>query len=299
MKAWRIICCLLLAASLHAQEDTLAKEQARYCMIRLQDGGSYQGVLSRQDDSLLVLEAEDGVQVHIPKHKVARIEFAKTAGDAGDHEKRTIGRRYYVLSSNALPFRPRETYGSASYLVFFHVNYAFSEHFSLGLSSTLIGAPVALQAKGRYEVGPRTHLGVELAAMSTLYLSPRTYASGGSVKLSFGTDKRNYTFFGGYGDLQYWTLSTNSGPFYQPGYYRRVFSAFAGMAAALPMSRKLNFTTEAFAFPHLELYTGAVALRTVGRKHTSFVFGIQLIGDLSTSVNRAFAFPYGGLSISF
>lgn len=299
MKAWRIICILLFAASLHAQEDTLANGHARRpCEVRLQEGTSYKGFIRRQNDSLLVLEAGDGVLVHIPKHKVARIDLAKAPADTIVLEQRAVGRRYYVLSSNALPFRPGETYGSASYLLFFHVNYAFSEHFSLGLSSTLIGAPVALQARGHYEVGPRMHLGIEMAAASTLYLSPRTYATGGSLKLSFGPEQRNYTFFAGYADLEYWVGSRGGGRFYRSGnYYMRFSSAFAGAAAALPMSQKLALAAEAFAFPHLRVYTGAIALRTVGRKHTSFVFGIQLIGNLSTSVNRAFAFPYGGLSV--
>lgn len=299
MKAWRMICFLLLAASLPAQEDTLARKNGRQCQVRLHDGTVYKGLL-RQHDSVLVLEATDGVRVHIPKEKVARIDFVKSAGDTSVGERTAIGRRYYVLSSNALPFRPGETYGSASYLVFFHVNYAFSEHFSLGLSSTLIGAPVGLQARGHYEVGPRMHLGIELAAASTLYLSPRTYATGATLKLTFGTARRNFTLFGGYADLEYWVNSRTAGRFHRPGnYYMRYASAYAGAAAALPMSQKLSFTTEGFAFPHFQVYTGAVALRTVGREHASFVFGIQLIGNLNTSVNRAFAFPYGGLSMGF
>jgi hypothetical protein len=63
------------------------------------------------------------------------------------------------------------------------------------------------------------------------------------------------------------------------------------------MSNRLNFTAEGFAFPSLQLYTASAAIRTIGRQHTSFVFGIQVIGNLHTSVNRAFAFPYGGLAV--
>lgn len=269
----------------------------------MRDGSVYKGTIWQHTDSLLFLHAADGVVIQIPKSKVSSIEPASgPEPDSLASKPHAVGRKYYVLSSNALPFRAGETYGSSSYLVFFHVNYAFNTHFSLGLSSTLIGAPVALQAKVHYVLGPRMHIGGELAAGTMMYLNPKTYGNAATIKLTFGTTRRNYTFFGGYADLQYWVRRRGriGSAIYNPGsYYIRYFSPFAGAAVALPMSARLNFTGEGFAFPGTGIYTAAAALRTVGRQRTSFVFGIQIIGNTNTSVNRAFTFPYGGLSIGF
>ena len=65
------------------------------------------------------------------------------------------------------------------------------------------------------------------------------------------------------------------------------------------MNQKTGFTAEVFAFPSVAVYTGSAAIRTIAWKKISFVFGIQVIGNASVNVNRAFTLPYVGFSVCF
>jgi len=299
---------MLLSNTFYSQEDTLAKiiHKPKNCEIRMADGSSYKGTIEKQNDSLVWLKATSGVLIQIPKKQIASIDPVNESrkkdslNPAKSKSDFYIGRRYYVTTSNAMLFRQKEVYLSSSYLVFYNLNYAFDQHFSLGISSSVIGAPLGMHVKANFALGPNLYLGVEGVAGSAMYLSPKTYGLGGVVKLTFGDTRRNYTFFGGYADLNIWMKG--SGRFYQyrsPSYYLRLGSPFAGVAVFLPMSHRSSFVAEAFAFPAVTIYTCSAAIRTLGWQKLSFVFGIQVIGNMSTNVNRAFTLPYFGFSMGF
>lgn len=299
---------LILPHIFFSQEDSLAKtlHLAKSCEIRMYDGSSYKGTIEKQNDSLVWLKATSGVLIQIPKKHIASIDPANESrkkdslNPAKSKSDLSIGRRYYVTTSNAMLFRQKEVYLSSSYLVLYNINYAFDEHFSLGISSTVIGAPLGLHVKANFALGPNLYIGAEGVAGGAMYLSPKTYGLGGAMKLTFGDVRRNYTFFGGYADLNIWMKG--GGRFYQyrnPSYYLRLGSPFAGVAAFLPMSHRFSFVAEAFAFPGVAIYTGSAAIRTMGWQKLSFVFGIQVIGNMSANVNRAFTLPYFGFSMGF
>jgi len=291
---------------LNAQQDTTAVlRKPKPCEIKLADGTSYKGIIEKKHDSLIFLRASSGVLILVPKKQVAEIDLIKGNRKkdtiAVGAERPSIGKRYYVTASNALLFRKKEVFASSSYLALLNINYAFNTHFSLGLSTTVIGAPLGIHAKANFELGNNFYLGVEGAAGSMMYLNPQTYASGGVVKLTFGDEAKNYTVFMGYATLDYWVKGRGRsrwGPA-TPGYYLRFRSPFAGVAASLPMNQRLQFVGEAFAFPSISIYTASVALRTVRRQKLSFVFGIQVIGNTSANVNKAFSLPYFGISAGF
>lgn len=299
---------LILPGIFFSQEDSLAKipHPPKVCEIRMADGSLYKGMIEKQNDSLVWLKAPGGVLIQIPKKQITSIDPGKenrkndSLSSAKSKSEFYIGRRYYTTTSNAMLFRPKEVYLSSSYLIFYNINYAFDQHFSLGVSSSAIGAPLGIHIKGNFALGPNLYIGAEGVAGSAMYLSPKTYGLGGVMKLTFGSARRNYNFFGGYADLNIWMKG--GGRFYQyrnPSYYLRLGSPFAGVAAFLPMSHRSGFVAEAFAFPAVSVYTGSAAIRTLGWQKLSFVFGIQVIGNLSTHVNRAFTLPYFGFSMGF
>ncbi len=300
-----VISFFLLTGISSAQEDTLkVRRGPGLCEVHLTDGAFYKGIIEKQNDSLIFLRASSGVLVLIPKDRVADVVPSKTT--LKDSTRRTkgssIGRRYYVTASNATLFKSKQVFMSSSYLIFYNVNYAFDPHFSLGISTTAIGVPLGIQAKGNFAITPQIHLGFEGAAGSLMYLGPKTYGIGGVGKITFGNEVKNYTLFVGFADLEYWIQSRRGGrgrPSIPGNYYLRFTSPFAGVALLSPLGPKTCFAGEAFAFPNISIYTASAAIRTVGREKLSFVFGIQAIGNVSQSVNKAFVFPYLGFSAGF
>lgn len=294
---------------LHAQSDSVAPQKiisGGYCEVRLIDESVYGGFYRGQNDSLIFLQTNAGVLIQIPKQAVRNMEFVRrkvsdTAATFVVSEPKT-GHRYYVLCSAAMPFKKESVFISSSYLLFYNINYAFSRYFAMGISTSIIGAPMALQVKTNFELGQHMYAGFEAAAGSMLYQNPKTYAYGGVAKLTFGNVRKHYTFFAGFADLAYWVASRRGRggrSAINANYYQRYNSPFAGVAAALPMSGRFSFAAEAFAFPNISIYTGSFALRTVARRNSSLVFGFQILGNTHTTVNKAFVLPYFGFSARF
>ncbi len=301
---------MLFANHLFCQVDTTLKSNRtpKPCEIKLTDGSAYKGYIERQTDSIIYLKGSSGVLIQIPKKKVAEIDFIKEKGQLDSinythlHSRYSVGRKYYVTTSNAFLFKKKEIYLSSSYLLLYQINYAFSHHFSLGISTSIIGAPLGIKAKSSFEIGHKLFLGLEGVAGSMMYLGPKSYGTGGVLKITWGDENKNYTFFAGYMDAEYWVASRRGRrgrPPIHADYYLRYSSLFGGMAASFPISQRTSFTAEAFAFPSVAIYTASAAIRTMGWQKLSFVFGIQMIGNASLNVNRAFTLPYVGFSAGF
>lgn len=288
-----------------AQEDSLKVHRGpKPCEVHLTDGTFYKGIIEKQNDSLIFLRGSLGVLMLIPKKKVTEVVSSRYA--LKDSVQKTkgpsIGKRYYVTTSNATLFKSRQVFMSSSYLLFYSVNYAFDPHFSLGISTTAIGVPLGIQAKGNFSIAQQIHIGFECAAGSLMYLGPKTYGTGGVGKITFGNEVKNYTLFVGFADLEYWVQSRRGGRGRPPvpgNYYMRFTSPFAGVALLSPMGSKTCFVGEAFAFPNISIYTASASIRTTGREKVSFVFGIQAIGNVSVGASSAFVFPYLGFSAAF
>ncbi|HXB41076.1 MAG TPA: hypothetical protein VNZ49_11080 [Bacteroidia bacterium] len=309
----RVISLIFFCLSLGfvtAQNDTTKKivRTPKPCEIKLTDGSSYKGYIERQTDSLIFLKGSSGVMMQIPKKNVSEIDFIKENGPRDSvnfthlHVPLSVGKRYYVTGSNAFLLKKKEIFISSSYLLFYNINYSFNQHFALGISTSAIGAPIGIKVKANYEIGHKLYLGMEGVAGGMMYLNPQTYGTGGVLKLTFGDENKNYTFFAGYADLELWIPSRRGSRRRPPvvaNYYQRYSTPFAGVAAALPLTQKACFTAEAFAFPSVAVYTGSAAIRTIAWKKMSFVFGIQIIGNASVNVNKAFTLPYVGFSACF
>ena len=305
-RACLLIFFVTLFAGVFAQSDSLrATRKFPKCEVKLRDGTNYKGYLRLQNDSVLVLDAGSGVIIRVPKKAVSELDIADDhvhdSTGIAINSPLTLGHRYYVLTSAAFPFRKRETFASASYLVFFNFNHAFNRHFSLGISSSVIGAPMGIHGKANFEASHKVHVGFEAVAGGMMYLNPKTSGYGGVGKLTLGEEHRHFTVFAGYLNVHSWVVPRSRGrrPPRGSGHYVDYNTWFAGASAFLPLSASLSFVSEAFAFPSVSVYTASAAIRTVRRQRFSFVFGIQLIANTTTAVNRAFAFPYLGFSAGF
>jgi hypothetical protein len=216
-------------------------------------------------------------------------------------------------------------------LIFYNLNYSFSEHLSLGVSSGIILAPILLHVKANFEVSRKLYLGIDGMGGSGSWLTYKSYGGGGLIKLTYGEHKKNFTVFAGYGDVNYYPLPFggsgaggygHNGGMGGGGYGHHhggrhggggggLFggnrtdhiynSIIAGAAVSIPISKKLYFVGEVFAFPEIGAYSVSPAIRTASKKNISWVFGLEAsyqanIGSNEFGVFRHPLLPYIGFS---
>jgi len=330
-----LITANFLLFTVTAQNDSILPKittrRAVVCEIKMRDGSSYTGYIQQQTDSIIYLKNATGVEMQIPKHNVKDVFYVKshpigdTAGAITPYPP-IIADKYYVAASNAFLFKPKEYYGSSNDFLFYNFNHAFNEHFCLGISSSILLAPILLHFKANFQITHKLYLGIDGMGGSGSWLTYKSYGGGGLVKLTYGEFKKNFTVFAGYGDANYYGIdipggggrgrrrpggggySSGGGGGYRHGGGRRrgnfdhiYNSVIAGAAVSLPISKKLYFVGEVFAFPEIGAYSVCPAIRTVGKKNISWVFGIEAtyqanIGSNEFGVFRQPLLPYIGFS---
>jgi hypothetical protein len=301
-------CFLKIATSSAQTEDSIhianpAKKKHLLCQIKMLDGSTYHGFIEKQTDSLLYLKGSSGVLIHVPKQHVSSIDFINghttkdSAGNITIHIA-SIAHNYYVSSSNAFLMKKGEVYGSSSYFLLYNINYAFNQHFSLGVTSSILAAPIALRLKTNFEIAHKLYLGVDGLFGSGSWLNSNSYGGGGVLKLTYGDTKTNFTALGGYGDIDYY-IQVRRGSRGGRGrsHYQNYESAIIGVAFSYAISEKIYFVGEAFAAPQVNLFTLSPAIRTNLKQNFSWVFGVEgLLNTRSGTSMPLLAFPYIGFS---
>ena len=305
--------CLLKTITLAAQEDSISpikhpEKKPLLCEIKMHDGSFYKGYIEKQSDTLIYLKSSAGVLVLVPKKQISSIDFISghttqdSIGNLTIHIP-NISNHYYVASSNAFLMKKGEVYGSSSYFVFYNLNYAFNQHFSLGVSTSPLAAPIMLHAKLNFEIARKLYLGIEGIGGSGSWISSKSYGGGGIAKLTYGDVMKNVTISGGYGNVDYYVMARRrqrrgGGGFGgRKAHYTDYNSAIIGAAFAYPISHKLSFVGEAFAAPQIGIYTLSPAIRTIIKPNISWVIGLEGFLNTTSGVSTPLiALPYIGFS---
>ncbi|HKC69358.1 MAG TPA: hypothetical protein VKG26_14080 [Bacteroidia bacterium] len=326
--------CLIKATTGNAQTDSIpaipkpAEKKPVLCKIKMNDGSVYKGVIEKQTDSLLFLKSSSGVLIHVPKKQVSNIDVIDTyttkdsIGNITFHVP-SVASNYYVATSNAFLLRKKEVYGSVSDFLFYNINYAFNQNFSLGVSTSAAVIPIMLRVKTNFEIGRKLYLGFEGVFGDGSWVSPRSYGGGGLAKLTYGDTKTNFTFSGGYGDVDYFMGGRyrgrgRRGGFGTPGHYQNYNSAIFEFGFSQAVSQKIYFVLEAFAAPNIYgtrvtnpkdpnqagLYSLSPAIRTNIRHNLSWAFGLNGFFAHTTTQNGVVAnhilgVPFIGFSYKF
>lgn len=315
----------LLPNNSFAQNDSIVAKptpKAMLCEIKMHDGSLYKGFIEKQNDSLLFLKSSAGVLIHVPKKQINSIDFINghstkdSTGNMLIHIP-NIAYNYYVVSSNAFLLKKGEVYGSSNGFIFNNnINYAINQNFSLGISASVLAAPISLHAKANFEVSRKLYIGFDGLFGSGSWLNSKAFGGGGIMKLTYGDVKDNFTVSAGYGDIDYYVKAQRrrkGGGFRRSAYYDNIYSAMVGAAMSYAISSKIHFVAEIMAIPNvvdyntsnyntqqIGIYTFSPAIRTAIKQNISWVFGIDGVfytsSNKGTTNNTAFAIPYIGFS---
>lgn len=103
----------------------------------------------------------------------------------------------YLVGSSAIPLGRKHVSYTSYYAFAWTLNYGITDNYSVGLSSTLWGTPVMLNAQANYKIGEQLYLGATATGGWFSWIDPKIFFGYGGLRLTTGPKNNNYTFGGG------------------------------------------------------------------------------------------------------
>jgi hypothetical protein len=196
-----LIILVLDIRDVYAQQESV--DTQTYVLL-LNDGGEIMGKILSQDEWAYRVETvQQGIML-VPRYAVkekiiaGKRDITETAYfTPNPHPTR------YFYSPTAIPLKKGEGYIQTIYFVSAQIQYGFTDHFSAGIATTALGAPILVSMKygGRVTETVSLAAGIQAGHMSWAY--PSFVLGVGFGTATFGTDENNLSVSGGYGALKY------------------------------------------------------------------------------------------------
>ena len=183
-----------------------------YVVVELENNTSITGKKVSDDGREIGIMTVDKGLILIPKYQIRTITVSATMPSVGG--KKVFPNPHpsrYLYSPSGIPLKKGDGYIQAIYLVAYQGQYALTDHFSIGITSTLWASPFLVNVKytntlhksadGKKNV----YLATGIQAGSLTYIDPRTYFGIGYAGLTFGNPESNVTVNGGFlGESSIW-----------------------------------------------------------------------------------------------
>ncbi len=199
-----IILFLSLSFNFVAQ-DTSSNDTVKKFLIILNDGTQKSGKIISDDGRELLLDSDKIGRIYIAKSSIREIkEFKQEEIVVMDGEiiLESPFTTRYAFTSNAFPLKKNVNYAMIS-LYGPEVHFAVSNKLSLGIMSTWIGSPLALNAKYSLPSNRKNinySLGI-IAGTSGYIFKGQGYGSLGWGTLTIGNRMQNFSLSAGYGSV--------------------------------------------------------------------------------------------------
>jgi hypothetical protein len=258
------------------------KKNKKYVIV-LNDGTEYIGEVLADDGREILVDLPHKGKVYIPKYEVRSIDPV-TESNIQDEEYLNENKfpNYYILGTNALPFKKRQFTANMFYIGAASINYNVNERYSLGISTTFWGSPIALNAKTSFEISPKNYVGFDFHGGTIVYTNPGALFGHLGGKFTHGDAEQNFTFSGG---LISYSMKRNvyssSSSLHTTPIVESHVSYYLSVAGAKRLSKTNVFVGELNIFPNNNFALMGIGLRSVKKETSSFVFGIYGLTRLS------------------
>jgi hypothetical protein len=225
MKTWlKIVSIALILFTLdnrfaYAQQEPI--DTQTYVLL-LNDGGEIMGRILSQDEWAYRVETLLQGIILVPRYTVkekivaSKRDLVETAYvSPNPHPTR------YFYSPTAVPLKKGEGYIQTIYFASAQIQYGFTDHFSAGIATTAIGAPILVSMKYGGKVSDKLSLAAGLQAGHMSWASPNLMLGVGFGTATLGNNENSVSFSGGNGLLRdrYTKYEYNLNP-NDPGYGR-------------------------------------------------------------------------------
>ena len=176
----------------------------KYVVVELGNNTSITGKKVSDDGREIGIMTVDKGLILIPKYQIRTITVSATMPTVGG--KRVFPNPHpsrYFYSPSGIPLKKGEGYIQAIYYLAFQGQYALTDHWSIGVTTTYIACPLLINAKytntlhksadGKKNV----YLATGIQAGSLTWIDPGTYLGLGYAGLTFGNSESNITINGG------------------------------------------------------------------------------------------------------
>jgi hypothetical protein len=158
-------------------------------------------ILEDNENGILLLTLEKKDKIRIPKYDIESMEEIdqKRILNGGLLKGESIFATRYAVTTNGLAMKKGDAYFHSLYFLLYDVEYAVSDHISIGAVTTFLGSPFLFNVKYATELSSDLHLGAGILAGPLFLFKP---IEGGIIipytSLTFGDRRNNLTFTAGY-----------------------------------------------------------------------------------------------------
>jgi len=269
------------------------------------DGVEYIGQILDKNDREYHIRKQDGTGLYIPAYLIKTVEPIHTAQfKEGTYMASNPHASRYFYTPSAIPIKKGDGYIQTIFGAVWQFQYGITDHFSLGIGTPLIGAPIWITPKFSFKLADKIHfaLGAQAGSIGWLNQSWKSVFGVEYGVFTFGDDQANLSLGAGYLGLRlivenyYWDAVT------QQGYYLDEVEKYGSLAVSLAGMKRINnnmsLMMELWTIPSIEedmaLFFGGPGLR-LRRNLNIWDFGFWVIhinNQENQSDNLTFPVPY-------
>lgn len=182
--------------------NTVKNNTSKLYQIKTTNGKILIGtILEDNENGILLLTLEKKDKMRIPKYDIESMEEIdqKRISNGGLLKGESIFANRYAVTTNGLAMKKGDAYFHSLYFLLYDVEYAVSDHISIGAVTTFLGSPFLFNVKYATELSNNVNLGAGILAGPLFLFKPID----GSIiipytSLTFGDRRNNLTFTAGY-----------------------------------------------------------------------------------------------------
>lgn len=179
-------------ATAQAKADT---EEAVYYKIITADEIIFIGKLLKNDPKEVVLLTENVGEVSIPKYQITSMEeMGKKQQSKLKNKEAFDGLYVYTNSAHSIP---KGEVVAVWRLIGPAVNFGITDNFTLGVTSSWLGAPLLANVKYTFELASKVRAGVGGSFGTVSWINPSTFIGLPFANVTVGDGKRNVTLLVG------------------------------------------------------------------------------------------------------
>ena len=262
----------------------------KYVVVELGNNTSITGKKVSDDGREIGIMTVDKGLILIPKYQIRTITVSATMPTVGG--KRVFPNPHpsrYFYSPSGIPLKKGEGYIQAIYYLAFQGQYALTDHWSIGVTTTYIACPLLINAKytntlhksadGKKNV----YLATGIQAGSLTWIDPGTYLGLGYAGLTFGNSESNITINGG-------VLASSS----SDNYYSSGRSSASQPAISLSWNQRVSSNASFMGEVWLlgNTIVGGPGMRFYSGRKNTIDFAILGGKDLSSGGDGIFGIPF-------
>lgn len=258
--------------STKATKENIWWKKGKQYVIITNDGTEYIGEIVGDNDREILIMTKTMGKLYIPKYSVKSVNIVdKSNFENGEYLDENRHKNFYMLGTNALPFKKREFRVTHAYFCGFSGTYAINENVAVGLQTSIIGTPMGVVLKTSFPMGDKSYVGTDFNIASLTYIESSSYIGNISAKYTHGDQKTNVTIAGGIGFSSFLqkiyayngpsTLRKSENEYYfNAGFFHR-------------LTKNAGFTAEGWLIPRQNFGLIGIGVRTLRRKDVSWSLG--------------------------